>query len=123
MKRDFNAILNTIDGEPFKDDKGDELTLKRVSLDALGAPLEGDDKMSGDDKFKLYELANRIAVGFRVRQPVEVDEKDIATLKARIAKVWGVFVLGPAYEILGRDYVAPDAAQLVEDVKAATGIR
>lgn len=109
MKRNFNSVLNNLDGEPFKDEKGAELTLRRVSLDALGATMEGDQHLSGEDKVKLYHLGTRIAEGFKKNEPVELDDKDITTLKTRIGKAWGVFVVGPAFDILNADYVAEAA--------------
>lgn len=107
MKRNFNAIITNLDGEPLKDSNDADLTLKRVCMDAIGAHMDGDAQMSGDDKFKLYELASRIAKGFKAGEPVEISDTEMTTIKNRVAKVWGVFVVGPVFSLLAADYVAP----------------
>jgi hypothetical protein len=119
MKRNFNTVINSLDGEPFeiepainKIENGKTtvetpavlLTLKRVALDAIGANLDSDHSMSGEEKFYLFNLASRIVEGFNKKAPVELDEKDLTTLKTRIGKTWGVFVAGPAFQILNTDY-------------------
>jgi hypothetical protein len=146
MKRDFNAVIYTLEGKPFESEaavyKRDKtgkvieeggqpaiekpavpLTLRRVALDALGSTFESDRGMGGEEKFKLYALAQRIVVASDKKEPVELNEQEIGTLKKRIGEGWGVFIAGPAYEILNTDYAVADAAQVVEDVKAETGVR
>jgi hypothetical protein len=107
MKRDFSAVLNNLEGEPFKDDKGAELTLKKISVDAIGMPLKEDEQLSGEAKFKLYDLASRIVTFTKAAQPTELSAEEISTLKARIAKVYGILAVGPAFKLLDADYVEP----------------
>lgn len=126
MKRDFNTVLLTLDGTPFeaeparpqvKDGKvvfenGEPviakpavpLTLRRVTLDAIGANLDSDRSMSGDDKFTLYALASRIVNACAEGKPTEVDDQEMTKLKARIAQCWPILVVGRAFEVLGKDF-------------------
>jgi hypothetical protein len=134
MKRNFNStIIDITTGAAFisepeileRDSKGGvvidqdtqmpkiktpakPLTLRKVALDVLGAAMQGDDNMSGEEKFKLYELANRIVIACKTDGVVDVTEDDLKTLKTRIGKGFGSFVVGPAFELLNTDY-APAA--------------
>lgn len=107
MKRNFDAILKTLDGEDFKADGAAPLTLKKVCIGAIGAALPGDEQMDGERKFGLYKLADRINKGGLV----DVTAEEIATLKARIAKSYTVFAIGAAYTLLEAEPVAEMLAQ------------
>lgn len=130
MKRNFDSPLIGLDGAAIKDGppkfkmKGDKVeldeatgdpiileqandcTLRLVAINAIGAQLRGDESMSGEEKFKLYALAQKINGG----GVVEVDEKDIGVLKDRIAKAYPVMVVGAAWSILNADYTEAAAA-------------
>lgn len=96
MKRDFKTQLLSFDGQPFKTEDDAPLTLERVCISALGTPLTGDDRLSGIDKFNLFQLAGRI----HGAGEVEVSSEEISTLKDRIAKLYGPFVVGAAWSAL-----------------------
>jgi hypothetical protein len=133
MKRDFTAVLTNLEGEPFKDgqpkykvddagklvfansepivlEPAKDLTLRAVCVGAIGTTQEGDDKMSGEDKVKLYQLADRIVKACKAGEPAEVSPEEITKLKARIARQYTVFAVGAAFALLDADYVAGDAA-------------
>ena len=107
MKRDFHAAINSLEDGPFKDSDGKSLTLKRVCIDAIGAQLEGDRGDSGEATMARYAMAQRIVDGFAAGQPVELTVDELKIIKDRILKVWGVFVIGPAFKLLEADYVEP----------------
>lgn len=68
------------------------------------AALEGDNTMTGEKKYALYKLADRISKG----GAVEVTSEEIATLKERIAKTYGnIIVIGAAFDALETDYTEP----------------
>jgi hypothetical protein len=130
MKRNFNAPMLNLEGEAFKAgepkyQRGDngaivtkdgapviitpapDLTLRKVCIDAIGAQLGGDDALTGEAKFQMYELASRIVDASKEAKPAEVSAEEISTLKARIAKAWGILIIGPAFKLLDADYVEP----------------
>lgn len=115
MKRNFDAILKTLDGEDFKVENGAPLTLKKVCIGALGGALPGDDQMDGERKFGLYKLADRINKGGLV----DVTAEEIAALKARIARSYTVFAIGAAYTLLETEPAAEVPAKAAEPLADA----
>jgi hypothetical protein len=133
MKRDFNATIKNLDGEPFKDgepryerdDKGNvkfnndgpivveaakDLTLKAACMLALGTARAEDANLDVEKKLEMYKLADRIVQGFKANGPVEVTSDEVTLLKKRIGMTWGIFVLGAAVTLLETDYVESAAA-------------
>lgn len=131
MKRNFSAILKQLDGTPIKDgadklkrdaegrpvwdtttsepivlEPAKDCTLKSICLGAIGGAIDGDNVMTGEKKYALYKLADRISKG----GAVEVTTEEVATLKERIAKTYANFiVIGAAFDALEADYVEPPA--------------
>jgi hypothetical protein len=106
MKRNFSTPILKIDGTAF-DDKP---TLATVSFMALTANLPGDDRMTGEQKVKLYKLAHLVVHAGGVK---EVTAEDIALLKDRIGKAFGVLVVGAAWDLLEQDVAAYDSTRVV----------
>jgi hypothetical protein len=100
MKRDFSQTLSAL-GQPLPEPAN---TLGSVCVSALMGVYPDEQNLSGDDKFKRYQLAERLHAGGEQ----DVSAEDIALLKKLIGKNWSPAVLGPAYEALERD--APEAA-------------
>jgi hypothetical protein len=99
MKRNFDAPLTDFDGKPFEDGS----TLKTICMAALVSAADGDQQAKGEDKVKLFQLAQRIHAG----GVIDVTSEDIATLKGRIGKLFGVVAVGRAFELLEADFVPP----------------
>lgn len=126
MKRNFSATLNQLDGTPILDgmpkykrdasgalvydtatsepivlEEAKPATLKSICMGAVGAAIDGDNTMTGEKKYALYKLADRISKG----GAVEVTSEEIATLKERIAKTYGnIIVIGAAFDALETDF-------------------
>lgn len=91
MKVDFAVVLNGLDGKPLLN--GDQpLTLRHVATGALLATYQ-DEAQDGEEKFKRYQLAVRIAAD----DVVDMTPEQSAKLKALIGKGFGPVVVGPAY--------------------------
>lgn len=123
MKRNFDAVLTSFDGTPFKDgnpkfkrnDKGGvelgengepvilepakDLTLRTVCISALGAQIPGDEAMEGGKKLGILLLAGRIGKGGMV----EVTTEEVTLIKQRIARTHSMFATGSAYLLLEAD--------------------
>lgn len=121
MKRDFNAQIIGLDGEVFKDEKKQPLTLRRVVTDALGGQLPGDDAKTGDEKFQLFKLLVRINDGSKNGGVVEIDANELATIKERVGRSWNTLVLGPSYILLETDPPVQTAAPAAATADAAAG--
>ena len=100
MKRDFSQTLSAL-GNPLPENVG---TLGAVCVGALLGVYADEQNLPGEDKFRRYQLAERIHVG----GVQEVTAEEVASLKKLIGKNWPPAVLGPAYEALERD--APEQA-------------
>lgn len=97
MKRNLDQPLQTLDGNDFQD----KATLKTVIFMALNTPVEGDDKMGVEAKMKQYGLLKTVHKG----GIADLTAEDIATIKARGAKVMGLMAFGIMCDMLETEYV------------------
>lgn len=88
-------ILNIATGKTIDND-GDPLTLKDVMMNALMIGPEGE-KQTGEDKYKLYELAEKVS---KTKTELELTTDEISNIKKRIGAIYGVNVVGQAYNML-----------------------
>ncbi len=110
MKVNFNYIFKNLDGSIVpkqtkkkveKDGKmvietvEEDLTLKSVCTDAL-LNQQQDDKMSGDDKVKHFNLAEIVYAGGEI----DLKSEQIALLKELIGKRYFPLIVGPAFKVL-----------------------
>ena len=105
MVIDTQALLiNVMDGKPLLSADGKTaVTLGSVCVEALLAMLEDDRKMSGAQKMKNWELAERIAKGGVVKASAE----EVSLLKDRIGVMYGPAVVGPAFTLLDPPTTTP----------------
>ena len=80
MKLNYDLALSTPDGEPYKDDKGKDLTLKAAIITACSFALPGDENLSMVDKFSIGECAMLAFKG------LDLTAEQIAKVKERSAK-------------------------------------
>lgn len=97
MKRDFSQTLAAL-GEPLPENVG---TLRAVCVGALLGVYADEQSLGGEEKFRRYQLAERVNAG----GVQEVSAEEVALLKKLVGKNWPPAVLGPAYEALERDAV------------------
>lgn len=98
MKINTNQVLKSLSGEPLKDrnDKGEmvDATLKIAIVNALLASTQ--DKESGTNKIKKYELAKKIFQN----DEIDLVAEDIALIKGRVGEVYPPLLVGQINEIL-----------------------
>ncbi len=98
MKRDFSTVLRAL-GRDVMGQNNDPMTLAEASISALMADYGDEKGISGEVKFKRYQLAARVQPGGLV----DVSAEEVATLKQLIGKAFTPVVVGPAYEALELD--------------------
>lgn len=92
----FDSELMSLNQEPLQSPpqmKGAHMNLKLVCIESL---MFNEDGMTGEEKFKNYQLAQRISKGGEV----ECSAEEITSLKKRIGLAWGTNVVGPAWMLL-----------------------
>ena len=109
MQRNLDQVLPQIDGEPFRNvDKNNQitetpLTLGNVVFNVSSLSLRGDEGLELAAKMRLYGLAKVAYHG----GTVDLSAEDIATIKERVGRAYGNFVLiGAVIEALETDPVA-----------------
>lgn len=100
MKRNLDTPLVDFDGKAF----GDGATLKTVVFTVLSTPMEGDDKMSLDQKMKQYALLQSVHKG----GVVDLTAEEITLIKSRGVKMLGIIALGRMCELLETEYTPPE---------------
>lgn len=95
MKIDFDVKFQTLDGKAITMNEK-EATLKDVTIEALMGLLEEEKGISGEEKFKRYELAMKIKGG----GIVDISVDDVSLIKRLIGKMFTPLVVGQAWEML-----------------------
>ncbi len=72
------------------------LTIRKCCVDSLLATTEEDKKLTGEEKIKRFKLAESI----QDTDSVELNSEEVTLLKQRITLIFGVVVVGKAYELL-----------------------
>ena len=80
----------------MKDPNGEEVTLGKVSFEALMAPHQDQTKF---DKTKCYTLAIKIAAN-PSESEIDVSAQDISLIKDAIKDSWNTAVTGCAWDLL-----------------------
>ena len=92
MNINFNQIIKDIYGGEVKD-----LTLQKVSVDALLATFEDERILSGEEKAKRWLIATRIVAN---PEDIDLETQDIALIKKLIGKGYSPLIVGRAWEML-----------------------
>ena len=93
MKIDFSQVLCGLDGKPMTENDGSAATLKSVTVMSLLAVYQ-DERPTGEEKFRRYDVAARVQAS---KDPVDVTEAEIKTIKDLVGKFFGPAVVGPVY--------------------------
>ena len=103
MKRDFSTALVGLGDAKLVDGEGVALTLASVAVSALMGTYQDEQGITGEEKFKRYQIAQRLSSA----GTQEVTAEEVALIKRLIGKAYTPMVVGPAYIALERD---PDVA-------------
>ena len=104
MKIRFDKPLLKLDGEKmFKErvedgkyvETKDEFRLRDVCVNALMMNIE-EEKIDGTEKMKRYLLATKI----QKANELDLKSEEVAKIKELVGKVYGVLIVGQAYEML-----------------------
>ena len=95
MQLNFNVQLVSFDGPLVE--AGKPITLKQMAILALSVAIPDEQGVGGDEKFKRYQLADRIS---QSTEAVEVTAEEIAKIKMLLGKGWGAMIVGPSYMLL-----------------------
>jgi hypothetical protein len=97
---DFTQPLLALDGKTaLSDGSGKDahaITLGDVCVNALETPTQQDQQMTGEQKFKLDELARRIYG----QKDISLTVEDISTIKERVGKAYGPLIVGQVWRLL-----------------------
>lgn len=98
----FTQEIHGIDGTAIPmpiskpTDKPQNMTLGDVAVNALESMTQDDQKLTGEDKFKMDLLARKI---YKAKAATLTPE-EIKLIKDRIGKFYSVAVVGPAWRML-----------------------
>jgi hypothetical protein len=101
MKVAWSTVLEDMDGKPIvegrdADGKDRVLTLGRVAINSLSALSQADQQLSGEEKFKLGALANKI----HTEPDAEYEVEEIAKVKDKIGKLYAPYLVFKTYSLL-----------------------
>lgn len=97
MQINVLAELKNIDGSPIE---GQSVTIRNVLMTALLATSAADEP-DGEEKFKRYQLAQRI----QSLESIELTAEEAAKLKRLVGIGYGVVVIGQIYPLLNGDLI------------------
>ena len=95
MKIDLTAPINTIEGEPMKNEQGSDVTLRQVVQTAALATLERDHQVSAEEKVALFNIATEAR-----EDEVDWSPETLSRIRARIGAKFGPAIVGPAFQLL-----------------------
>ena len=95
MKIDVTQPLVGYNGEPIQNGANTALTLRAACCEALTGAYP-DEKLSGEEKVRRFELARLL----HAEDEPDVCVEDIALVKQLIGKGYGPMVVGPAWSLL-----------------------
>jgi hypothetical protein len=95
MKRDFNTLLLSYDGQPTKNERGENITLATIAVNALNAHFE-DERAGFDEKLKRCELSRRLFPGGEQ----EISSEEITLIKTLVGRLYPPIIVGEVHRIL-----------------------
>ncbi len=97
MKRNFDQLLTGLGGKPLlnEDQQPTNLTLGAICVQALLMTFP-DEQVTGEEKFRRYQLAERLSTGGEV----EVTAEEVALLKNLAGKGYVPLMVGAVWKAL-----------------------
>ena len=91
-----NKVLD-LKGTAVKDEKGMDVTVKNVLLDALTSPIQNE---AGDHKFKKYSIAKKIFDNEREDGWTELTIEEVSLVKELVGKMYAPIIVGFIWNFL-----------------------
>ena len=96
MIKNFDASINGLNGQPIKDENGDSIILKSLTINALEGNFEDERNLLGEEKDKRGLLADKIFAGGEI----DVTPEEIVLIKQLIGKAFPTLLVTRAYQLL-----------------------
>jgi len=96
MKINLDQTFKTLNGVEIKDEEGKGIKLLTICQNALISAGDQQQKESGEEKAKRYQLAIKLANGGEI----ELTAEDIAKIKKLIGESYAPIIVGQAYDML-----------------------
>lgn len=96
MKIEWGTVFQDMDGKDIKIEGDKPMTLAKVAVSALTNVSEQDRQLTGEEKFKLGQLAFKI----HTEPEAEFEVEDISKVKDKIGKFWSPYIVFKAYSLL-----------------------
>ena len=93
----FGKVLLDEEDKEIKGKGGKPFTLKDACIQALTATYQDEQILPGEEKFKRYELYQKIKA---LTDPAELLSDDIVSLKKLVGKAYGPLVVGQCWNAL-----------------------
>ncbi len=106
MKIDFKQKVFNLDGDAFKGDDDKTVPLSQFCVSSLLANYGDEQGVTGEEKFKRYELASKIK-----DKEADVTAEEISKIKLLVGKSFAPVLVGPIYLALEGKSSEPKAAE------------
>lgn len=104
MKINLCETMKALDGHPLMDKNSQgsvvELTVKMVLLEALLRVHPGDDRLSGMEKMRRFDLAKRI---YDTKEYIDISHEEIVLLKESVGLKLPVLIVGQTYRMFDKE--------------------
>lgn len=94
--KNLDVTVLDMDDNPVPKEKGIPLLLKDVAITALNGNYADEQSLSGEEKFKRFDLAMKVNKGGEQ----DYTPEEIVLIKRIIGKAYGPLIVGRAFEVL-----------------------
>lgn len=94
--KNLDVTVLDMDDNPVQKEKGIPLLLKDVAITALNGNYADEQSLSGEEKFKRFDLAMKVNKGGEQ----DYTPEEIVLIKRIIGKAYGPLIVGRAFEVL-----------------------
>lgn len=99
MKKNFDVVLKNFDGkEIFEQTKEGQTALPVKAKDSIISALMASDQADGNEKFKRYQLAEKVH-----NDEQEYTTEELSLIKTLVGKFMNQIAIGPIYRIIEQD--------------------
>jgi hypothetical protein len=96
MKIDLDALILDLHGKPLPNGGDASMTLGETIATAMIAIAPDDQSLSGDEKMRMFRLAQLAVKG----GAQDIKTEDLAMLKTRVGKMYGPLIVGRVYDLI-----------------------
>lgn len=97
LKGHNDETLKSVSLDEEKKPVSKDLTLKEIVYNSfMGDPIPGDDKLTGKEKKRIWDLAEKIYPGGEVNFELE----EVTLMKDRVGQYYLPKIVGPAWKLL-----------------------